>query len=88
MDSGHGHRFMCPGRTAVLELISAGRYVPQGTPFNTALISPTLRCSQMTPFGENYTMWRVTKWNDHTYRLPQEVPEGKQCSNFPLKIGL
>jgi len=32
------------------ELISAHMCVPHRTPFNTALISPTLRHSQMTPF--------------------------------------
>ena len=56
---------MCPGGAEELKLISAGMHVPQRTPFNTALISPTLSCGLVTPFGENWTMRRVTEWKDH-----------------------
>jgi len=58
---------MCPGRKAQLKLIFAHMTTLRAQPlFDTALISPTLRCGRMTPFGENWTMWWFREWIDHT----------------------
>ena len=75
------------GRTKVPKLIPAHMITFHTQPsFDTALISPTLRYGQMSPFGENWTIWRVMEWNDHI-TFHRKFLRGNNVE-FPLRIGL